>query len=88
MRNRICDYHKICDEIKNLDEKIQFGNVENKYDFMYGYFMGEQGIAFATANCKLGREMNNEERENIAKIIKSKAITVEDIIKSIKNSNH
>lgn len=49
---------------------------------------GDQGIAFATANCKLGRDMNNEERENIAKIIKSKAITVEDIIKSIKNSNH
>lgn len=29
MENRIFDYHKICDHVKNLDEKIQFVSVIN-----------------------------------------------------------
>lgn len=29
MKNKIFDYHKICDEVKNLDEKIQFVSVIN-----------------------------------------------------------
>jgi len=30
MDNKIFDYHKICEDIKNLDGKIQFVSVINK----------------------------------------------------------
>ncbi|MGY5149380.1 MAG: hypothetical protein ACW9W3_04885 [Candidatus Nitrosopumilus sp. bin_68KS] len=81
-------YNEIKPSEKVLKKFVkQFGNVENPYDFMYGYFMGDlQGIAFATAQCKLGRDMNFEERENISKMIKSKIAIVEEIIKNIKNN--
>ncbi|MCV0401320.1 MAG: hypothetical protein K5777_05015 [Nitrosopumilus sp.] len=67
---------------------MQFGDIENPQDFIQGYFMGElQGIAFATARCVLGRDMVEEERIQIANIIKSKISKVQNIIKDIKNSN-
>ncbi|WP_048115525.1 hypothetical protein [Nitrosopumilus adriaticus] len=79
-------------EIKPSEKAVkkfvrQFGNVENPYNFIHGYFMGDlQGIAFATAHCQLGRNMDDKEREDVAKIIKSKAVIVEEIIKEIRDT--
>jgi hypothetical protein len=74
---------------KGLEKWVtQFGNVENPYDFMHGYFMGDlQGLAFGTVRVVLGREMTEEEREDLAEIIKSKRIKVQNIVNRIKKTN-
>ena len=56
---------------KGLEKFVtQFGNVENPYDFMHGYFMGDlQALAFGTVRVVLGREMTEEEREGLVEII-------------------
>ncbi|PIN96774.1 MAG: hypothetical protein COU45_06090 [Nitrosopumilus sp. CG10_big_fil_rev_8_21_14_0_10_33_7] len=82
---------KLYSEIKSTKNGLekfvmQFGNVENPYDFMHGYFMGDlQGLAFGTIRVALGREMNEEEREDLAEIIKSKRIKIQNIVDRIKN---
>ena len=84
---------KLYDEIrlskKGLEKFVtQFGNVENPYDFMHGYFMGDlQGLAFGTIRTALGREMDEKEREELAEIIKSKRIKVQNIVDRIKNTH-
>lgn len=84
---------KVYSEIKPTEKNLkkftmQFGNVENPYDFIQGYFMGElQGIAIAIARYTLGRDMVEEERIQIAIIIKSKTSKVQSIVKRIENSN-
>ncbi len=84
---------ELYDEIrlsKNGLEKfvMQFGNVENPYDFMHGYFMGDlQGLAFGTIRTVLGREMDEKEREELAEIIKGKRIKVQTIVDRIKNTH-
>lgn len=79
-------YNEIRSSKKGLEKFVmQFGNVENPYDFMHGYFMGDlQGLAFGTIRIVLGREMNEEERNELAEIIKSKRIKVENIVNRIK----
>jgi len=79
-------YNEIRSSKKGLKKFVmQFGNVENPYDFMHGYFMGDlQGLAFGTIRIALGREMNEEERNELAEIIKSKRIHVENIVNRIK----
>ena len=74
---------------KGLEKLVtQFGNVENPYDFMHGYFMGDlQGLTFGTVRVVLGREMTEEEREDLAEIIKSKRIKVQNIVNRIKKTN-
>jgi hypothetical protein len=71
---------------KNLDKFTeQFGDLENSYNFIYGYFMGElQGIAFSTTRLLLGREMNEPEQNDLVKIVKSKTSAVKNIIGRIK----
>jgi len=71
---------------KSLDKFTeQFGDVENSYDFINGYFMGDlQGIAFSTTRLLLGREMNEQERKDLVKIVKSKSSEVKNIIEKIK----
>lgn len=82
-------YGEIKSTKKGLEKFVtQFGNVENSYDFMHGYFMGDlQGLAFGTIRIALGREMNDEEREDLAEIIKSKRIKVQNIVNRIKNTH-
>lgn len=82
-------YNEMKPSEKNLNKfTMQFGDIENSFDFIHGYFMGElQGIAFATARCTLGRDMIEEERTQLAIILKSKKSRVQSIIKSIMNSN-
>jgi len=66
----------------------QFGDVENSYDFMHGYFMGDlQGLAFGTIRTVLGREMDEKEGDELAEIIKSKQIKVKKIVDRIKNTH-
>ena len=79
-------YNEIRSSKKGLEKFVmQFGNVENPYDFMHDYFMGDlQGLAFGTIRIALGREMNEEERNELAEIIKSKRIKVENIVNRIK----
>lgn len=70
---------------KSLDRFTeQFGDAENSYDFINGYFMGElKGIAFSTTRLLLGREMNEQERNDLVKIVKSKSSAVKNIIERI-----
>lgn len=79
-------YNELRSSKKGLEKFVmQFGSVENPYDFMHGYFMGDlQGLAFGTIRIALGREMNEEERKELAEIIKSKRIKVQNIINKIK----
>jgi len=82
-------YGEIKSTKKGLEKFVtQFGNVENPYDFMHGYFMGDlQGLAFGTIRVVLGREMTEDEREDLAEIIKSKRIKVQNIVNRIKRTN-
>ncbi|MEK6867091.1 MAG: hypothetical protein AABZ42_04660 [Thermoproteota archaeon] len=82
-------YGEIKSTKKGLEKFVtQFGNVENPYDFMHGYFMGDlQGLAFGTIRVVLGREMTEDEREDLAEIIKSKRIKVQNIVNRIKKTN-
>ncbi len=82
-------YGEIKSTKKGLEKFVtQFGNVENPYDFMHGYFMGDlQGLAFGTVRVVLGREMTDDEREDLAEIIKSKRIKVQNIVNRIKKTN-
>lgn len=82
-------YGEIKSTKKGLEKFVtQFGNVENPYDFMHGYFMGDlQGLAFGTIRVILGREMTEDEREDLAEIIKSKRIKVQNIVNRIKKTN-
>lgn len=64
----------------------QFGNVDNSYDFIHGYFMGElQGIAFSVSRVVLGRNMNEGERDTVAKLVKNKIGMVENTVKKMKD---
>lgn len=72
---------------KNSLQKFtaQFGNVDNSFDFIHGYFMGElQGIAFSISRFVLNRNMNEEERDIVAKLVKNKIDKVENTVKRIK----
>lgn len=82
-------YGEIKSTKKGLEKFVtQFGNVENPYDFMHWYFMGDlQGLAFGTVRVVLGREMTEEERDDLAEIIKSKRIKVQNIVNRIKKTN-
>ena len=46
-----------------------------------------QGLAFGTVRIVLGREMTEDEREDLAEIIKSKRIKVQNIVNRIKKTN-
>ena len=80
-------YNEITFSEKSLQKfTSQFGDVENSYDFIHGYFMGDlQGIAFSISRFVLGRNMNEDERNEVAKLIKNKTDAVEKTIKRIKS---
>lgn len=66
---------------------IQFGKVENNFDFIHGYIMGDlQGSSFGTARTMLSRPLTKEEQEELVSLIQSKRVNVSDLIIRLRNA--
>jgi len=72
-------------KVKLNEFSTQFGSVENPYDFMHGYIMGDlQGIAFTTVRTLLNRPLRDDEQKDLVVLTKSKRHRVSDLIERLK----
>ena len=82
----------IFNEIKSSKDVLKkyaenYGNKENHYEFIHGHMIGQiEGEAFSMVRTSLGRPLTDEERDDLAEIVKSKRPLISDLIERLKNA--